>query len=61
MSFDKDYPNRKDKRKPYLNSYGKNTKPRGCRPGGHCPYCQSNRRHQQKKADISFKQDMKDV
>lgn len=56
MSFDKNYPNRKDKRKPY---YGGGKCYRSCRPGGSCPYCQANRQYQQKKADASFKQDMK--
>jgi hypothetical protein len=42
MSFDKQYPNRKDKREQYHRS-GKTDKT--CRPGGSCPYCQRNRAH----------------
>lgn len=43
MSFEKDYPNRKDKRKQYYK------KPQQCdatcRPNGGCPYCKQNRQH----------------
>lgn len=40
MSFDKDYPNRKDHRKPYHGA-GRHT--RSCRNGGSCDWCRSNR------------------
>lgn len=42
MSFDKNYPNRKDWRKPYLDSSPKSFD-RTCRSGGSCPYCQRSR------------------
>lgn len=44
MSFDKDYPNRKDRRKPYLKKGPKNS--RGCRHGGSCSRCRENRLYQ---------------
>jgi len=54
MSFDnKNYPHRKDHRKPYYRS-GKCD--RTCRPNGGCPYCQSSRLHAQNKAKISAKE-----
>lgn len=40
MSFDKDYPNRKDQRQQYRKA---GRCDRTCRPGGTCPYCLSNR------------------
>lgn len=40
MSFDTDYPNRKDWRKPYRRSASFD---RSCRPGGSCPFCTENR------------------
>lgn len=45
MSFDKDYPNRKDKRKKYRKSKRFDAT---CRPGGSCPYCRDNRLHSDK-------------
>lgn len=41
MAFEKDYPNRKDWRKPY---YPKNKRcDKSCRSHGGCPWCESNR------------------
>lgn len=40
MSFDKNYPNRKDKRKPYYKSKRFD---KSCRNHGSCPYCLSSR------------------
>lgn len=40
MSFDNNYPNRKDWRKPYRKSKAFD---RTCRPGGDCSYCRSQR------------------
>ncbi len=40
MSFDTDYPKRKDRRKPYRGSKAFD---RSCRHGGSCPYCEGNR------------------
>lgn len=55
MSFDKDYPNRKDKRKPY-----KDAKRFACRCHGSCPYCKGNRTFFDKKrrvdADLKLKE-----
>lgn len=42
MPFDTDYPNRKDRRKPYRKSAAFD---RSCRPHGGCPYCERGRRH----------------
>ena len=48
MSFDnKQYPNRKDKRKPYYKK-AQNVSIR-CRCNGGCSYCLSNRMHKNKK------------
>jgi hypothetical protein len=41
MAFDKNYPNRKDRRSPYI--HGSSRFDRTCRPGGSCPWCQANR------------------
>jgi hypothetical protein len=40
MSFDNEYPNRKDRRKPYRKSARFDVT---CRPGGECDYCKGNR------------------
>lgn len=40
MSFDNDYPNRKDKRKKYYRSKRFD---RSCHPRGSCPYCACGR------------------
>jgi hypothetical protein len=42
MSFDKNYPKRKDRRKSY---HGSKAFDASCRPGGSCPYCRENRTH----------------
>ncbi len=46
MSFDKNYPKRKDHRKPYRGSKAVDS---GCRPGGDCPYCQAGRKHKRQR------------
>lgn len=43
MSFDKQYPNRKDWRAQYRRRSQRVD--RSCRPGGTCPHCRGNRRH----------------
>ncbi len=57
MSFDKDYPNRKDWRKPYTDSRAFDGH---CRNHGSCPYCQNGRQHSNKRrmplADIEAKE-----
>jgi hypothetical protein len=57
MSFDKQYPNRKDKRKPYR---GSKRFDRTCRNHGACPYCETNRLHNTEKrksiADASMEE-----
>lgn len=52
MSFDKDYPNRKDKLKPYHKSKRFD---RTCRTGGDCPWCIGNRTYKRKLVeDMAF-------
>lgn len=46
MSFDTQYPQRKDQRQPY---YGAGRHARSCRPGGSCPACQQNRSYASRK------------
>lgn len=46
MSFDNEYPNRKDRRKRY---HGSKNFDRSCRPGGDCPHCKNNRRYSNEK------------
>lgn len=46
MSFDKQYPKRKDWRKTYWHSKSFD---RSCRPGGSCPYCIGNRFYKNRK------------
>lgn len=49
MSFDKHYPNRKDRRKQYHRRAERNDMT--CRPHGGCPYCKNNRLHTHKKKE----------
>jgi hypothetical protein len=57
MSFDKNYPNRKDKRKPFRGAKAIDC---SCRNHGSCAWCESNRTHFDKKkrkvADIQLKE-----
>jgi hypothetical protein len=46
MGFDKDYPNRKDKRKAY---YGPKAVDRTCRNHGSCAYCAGGREYKVKR------------
>lgn len=46
MAFDNQYPKRKDWRKGY---HGSARYDKGCRPGGDCEYCRSNRTHKHKR------------
>lgn len=48
MSFDKNYPNRKDQRKPYRRSKAFD---RTCRNHGSCPYCKLGRLHSNKRRE----------
>lgn len=48
MGFDKIYPNRKDKRKPYRKSKAFD---RTCRNRGSCSYCKSGRLHNTRKRE----------
>lgn len=48
MSFDKNYPNRKDQRKPYRKSKAFD---RTCRNHGSCSYCELGRLHTHKKRE----------
>lgn len=47
MSFDKIFPNRKDRRKSY---HGSKSFDRTCRPHGSCPYCKNSRQYSSNKA-----------
>jgi len=42
MSFNKSYPNRKDRRRPYRDSRRFDY---SCRHGGRCGWCRGNRTH----------------
>lgn len=57
MAFDKYYPNRKDKRKPFYKSKRFD---RSCRCHGGCPYCEGNRMYstikRKQDSDLKLKQ-----
>lgn len=55
MSFDKTYPNRKDKRKPYRGAKAVDCH---CRNHGSCSYCRDNRTIKRKKIEIAIKQEL---
>jgi hypothetical protein len=55
MSFDKDYPKRKDHRQPYQKRCEQVDV--SCRPGGSCPYCRSNRQFRTEKRKPHVEQD----
>lgn len=57
MAFDNNYPNRKDKRKPYYKS---KVFDRSCRNHGSCDYCKSNRLHTNKKRELLAEQSLLD-
>ena len=46
MSFDNEYPNRKDRRKPLRRSKAFD---RGCRNHGSCDWCARNRQHKNRR------------
>lgn len=48
MGFDKDYPKRKDKRKPYRRSKAID---RTCRSHGSCAWCRDGRLHRAKRQE----------
>ena len=48
MSFDNNYPNRKDRRKAYRKSKAFD---RHCRPNGSCSYCRNNRLYGSKRRE----------
>ena len=56
MSFDKDYPNRKDHRKPFKTVAEQVS--RGCRHGGSCKYCSNNRTIRQTKSKLIARNDI---
>lgn len=58
MSFDKDYPNRKDIRKPYRDSRRFDTT---CRNHGSCPSCDKKRKYKWKKQTIRTDDELKDL
>ncbi len=57
MGFDKDYPNRKDHRKPYR---GSKRFDRSCRNHGNCPYCENGRQHNHQKAKEYAEEQLKE-
>lgn len=57
MSFDKEYPNRKDIRKPYYKS---SRFDHSCRPGGSCPHCSNNRKYRHIKEKMRIEEIEKD-
>lgn len=59
MAFDKEYPNRKDWRKPYRRPPQKCDAT--CRPNGGCPYCEGNRLHSLKIRESKVKQQLKEL
>lgn len=58
MGFDKEYPNRKDKRKPYKDSRAVSAH---CRNNGSCSWCKGNRNYSNKKKDDSNKNQLEDL
>lgn len=56
MSFDKQYPNRKDRRKPYPKSPQRCD--RTCRVHGSCKWCARNRGHSTLKRDVASKEQL---
>lgn len=53
MSFDKEYENRKDRRRKY---YGAKAVCRSCRNHGSCDYCEGNRLYKRRKAELNIKE-----
>jgi hypothetical protein len=59
MAFDKEYPNRKDWRKPYRRRAQQCDST--CRPNGGCPYCERNRFHSRKLREAAIKEQLKEL
>ena len=57
MSFDKNYPNRKDHREPFQSKA--ELCDRTCRPGGSCKWCVGNRTFNKLKAEYVANEDLK--
>ena len=58
MAFDKNYPNRKDWRKPYRGAKAVDVT---CRCHGTCPHCQGNRQHKNLKRQITADESLKEM
>lgn len=58
MSFDKNYPNRKDHRKEFT---GAKAYVHSCRNGGSCAYCQGNRNINKTKLELVAKDELEYV
>jgi hypothetical protein len=56
MSFDKTYPNRKDRRKPYR---GAKSVDAHCRNHGSCNYCRGNRTVKRRKSELALEEETK--
>lgn len=57
MSFDNNYPNRKDRRKPYK---GSKSFDRTCRNHGSCPYCEGRRLFERRKKELFAELDLRE-
>jgi len=57
MGFDKDYPNRKDRRKQYRGCKVWDT---SCRPHGGCSWCESGRLHNDRKRRNAADEEIKE-
>lgn len=55
MSFDKEYPNRKDWREQY---YGPKRDHHSCRNHGSCNFCQRGKKRESRKAEISMREQL---
>ena len=55
MSFYKDYPNRKDWRKPHQGSKAVDST---CQNHGSCPWCESNRTYKLKREKLRVKDEL---
>jgi hypothetical protein len=58
MALDKSIKHGKDWRKPYFKSERFDA---SCRPGGSCPYCQGNRRHNINKQRARANEQLKEL
>lgn len=60
MSFDRPYPNRKDRRRPYRGKRKSAAVDTQCRNHGACPWCRGNRTIQDTRARESAEEQLDD-